>query len=102
MQIKKEMESIKKLTNGLASIFEAESSNGDLNDFVTPGIFQGNVFSNNLPPNASNGYGFLIVIARNEINGCQIYLDRSGYDIFFRYRSNNELAGWKKISATSV
>ena len=101
MQTKKEMEAIKNLADGLQSVFKAESGNGDLSNFTTAGVFQGNVFTDT-PPGASNGYGFLVVIARNETNVCQIYLDRDGLNIYFRFRTNSEWKGWKKVSAAAV
>lgn len=87
--------------NGLQFVFIADVGNGDLNDFTTPGFYQGNVFSN-YPSGVSNGYGFLVVIARSDTNVCQIYLDRDGLNIYFRFKNNSEWKGWKKVSAAAV
>lgn len=89
---------IKKILQNLKNIKKAQSISANLDELKKAGIYDGNVFTN-LPSGAGNGYGFLVVIARTDINLCQIYLDRATSTIFYRFLNAGSWQAWKKITA---
>lgn len=84
--------------NGLQAVFIAKMVSGSLDDIKVPGLYEGNLFTN-IPSGAGNGYGLLVVIARTDVNLCQIYLDRATNTIFYRFLNSGSWQAWRKVTA---
>lgn len=89
---------IKNILQNLKNIKKAQVISSNLDELKQAGTYEGNLFTN-IPSGAGNGYGLLVVIARTDVNLCQIYLDRATNTIFYRFLNSGSWQAWKKVTA---